>query len=239
MDRFGEHAIFAVAPKTLGTAYGVEFTQQFLDWRRDNKGVAADYPLVYAEFGPHPKNAEFSYEAYLRSVQEGERESLTAKEWAMRTNNVLGAIWYDKVRAEMGLKEGESGTRSQQAYLREIRDEIHKDYPGWRQIPVDSSKTSQAIEQLLLAAKDPRLKKVNPRLVKSINYYADARKQALAQVKAEGGSGDFLRPGYATAAKWAPLRAWLRDVANRIGNDDPQFRAVFEDTFDREMKEDE
>jgi hypothetical protein len=239
MDRFGEGALFVVAPKTLGNAYGAEFTQQMLDWKRDNKGVAADYPLVYQEFGPHPKNAEFSYEAYLRALADNERETLTAKEWTLRTNNVLGAIWYDKVRAEMGLGEGEAGSKSQQAYLREIRDEIHKDYPGWRQLPVDSSKTSQAIEQLFLAARDPRLKKVNPTLVKSIRYYEDARKQALAQVKAEGGGGDFLRPGYATAAKWAPLRQWLRDVAHRIGKDDPQFRAVFEDVLDREMKDDE
>jgi hypothetical protein len=236
MDRFGERAMYAVAPRTLGETFGEQFTKTAVDWERKNPDLASKYPLSFALFAPTKKGEQFSYEAYFQAL--GEREGLDAKEMIRRQNNVLGSIWYDRIRTRMGLAQGDPGTKSQRAYLQDKRDEIHAGYPGWREIATDDSRLPRAIEEITRAVDDPELTKSRPGLAKAVKEYLVERDWVMEQVKARGGSGDFQSPNFAQAARWAPYRAHLRDTAERIGSDNPAFLTLFEDTFNREMRED-
>jgi hypothetical protein len=236
IKRFGEQAIYATAPKTLGETFGEQFTKTAVDWERKNPELATKYPTTFALFAPTKKGEKFSYDQYFQAL--GKRETLDAKDAIKRQNNVLGSMWYDHIRGQMGLEQGDAGTRSQRAFLQEKRDEIHKGYPGWREIATDPSKLPRAIEELSKAVQDPTIKKSRPTLARDVQKYLDERAWVMAQVKDRGGSGDFQSPNFATAAKWAPFRAHLRSFAEEIGRKNSAFIPLYEDTFDREMKED-
>lgn len=238
IDRFGEYAMYATAPKTLGSTFGNEYTPQAWDWQRSNKSLVDKYPLSWAEYVPRNSGDGFSSDAYQQALSRGDTTAIPAKERVRRTNNVLGAMWYDRVRQKLGLKPGEAGTRQQQLYLADVRNEIHKSYPGWRQVLTDDSRVPRVVEELVAASKDRRVKAANPDLYNALNAYVKERAYVLSQVKANGGGGDFTRPGFATGAQWAPYREYLRNVAEQIGKQVPQFNILWQDTFAREMSQD-
>lgn len=239
IDRFGERAIYATAPKTLGATFGNEYSPQAWDWQRDNKDLVGDYPLAWAEFIPRNTTDEFSPDAYQAAMSRGSTTPIPAKDRIKRTNNVLGTMWYDQVRSKMGLKAGQAGTRSQQDYLSDVRTQIHKAYPGWREVLTDDSRIPRAVEELVAASGDVRVQKANPDLFNALKAYVDARTYVVNEVRKQGGTrGDFQNPNFATSQKWARYRAYLRDVADEIGQQVPQFGLLWQDTFRREMSED-
>ncbi len=240
ITQFGERAMYAIGPKSIGSTLGQQFTETEYDWVRRNEDMVDKYPLVYAEFAPRAKDGDddFSYDAYIRSMTNGERTALDPIEWAHRTNNILGNIWYDKLRSDLGVKKGDSGPPPVQAYLAEKRGEIAAVYPGWRELATDRSRIPQAVDQLIEAAYDPKLKRSNPTLIKSLREYVAARDAALDLAKEAGRIGDFQRPGYASANDMYPVREYLRKKARELGNINPQFYTLWQDTFEREMKED-
>lgn len=239
VHRFGEQAMYATAPKTLGSTFGNEYTPKAWDWQRDNKDIVSDYPLAWAEFVPRNDSNEFSNDAYQAALVRGDTEPIPAKERVRRTNNILGAMWYDQVRAKMGLKGGAAGTKSQQDYLAGVRNEIHKAYPGWREVLTDDTRTPRVVEELVHASSDPRVQASNPDLYNALEAYVKARNYVVGEVKRQGGSsGDFQHPNFAKPQKWAHYRTYLRSVADEIGQQVPQFAVLWQDTFAREMAED-
>jgi hypothetical protein len=239
--RYGKRAMFTTAPKTLGTAFGQQYTQEAYDWERTNPDLVEKYPMSFPEFAPRAKSTdqELSWAAWLHAVSTGKRQAVKADDAVHRVNNVLGSWEYDEARRKMGLSRDDVGSRAQQADLRAVRDDIHSRRPGWRELAVDRSRIPRIIEELTRASSDVTLYKSNPRLALSLASYVDARQDAIDQVAAQGGTGDFLRPGYATARRFAGIRESLRLTAEDIGKSDPQFLTLWQDTFAREMKEDD
>lgn len=239
INQFGESAMFVVGPKSLGSTFGEQYTSKQYDWTRRNPGLVQKYPLTYAEFAPRDNNpADYSYDSYLRALAQGERTTFTPKEWARRVNNMLGTIWYDKIRTDLGLSRGDLGTRGQQAYLADKRTEIANAYPGFRMVASDDTRVPRAVGELVSAATDRTLARQNPTLSKALRAYVKARDEAISAARGLGHTSDPTRPGFSTSQDTAGIRAWLRDKAQSLASTSPQFYTLWEDTFSREMADD-
>lgn len=240
INRFGENAMFAVGPKTLGSSFGGATTEKQYDWIRKNPDTADKYPLTYKEFAPPAKEGDpHSYDADIRDLASGAKTLPSLKDWAARTNNYLGTLWYDQIRRTIGLKYGETGSRVQQMFLADKRTEIANAYPGFRAVASDNTRVPNAVHELITASSDPTLRKSNPKLLSALSEYVATREAANQAARARGRIGDSTRPGFASSQDTADLRFALRAKAEELGKKSPQFLSLWQDVFDREMKDDE
>lgn len=239
INRFGETAMFVVGPKSLGSTFGEQYTDSQYAWTRRNPTIVDKYPLTYAEFAPRAKNdTTFSYDAYLRAISQGERTTFTPREWSRRVNNMLGTIWYDQLRTNLGLGPNDSGTKAEQMFLADKRTEIANAYPGFRQVASDDTRVPRAVNELVTAATDRTLARANPSLVQALRAYVAARTEAINEARSLGHSTDPTRPGFASSQDTAYIRAYLRDKAQSLATSSPQFYTLWEDVFSREMADD-
>jgi hypothetical protein len=235
LERFGEEAFYSTQAFTISGSYALPFTKKQLDWTRTHPDEVSKYPSVYGFFTPPGDTKDFDYDAYLRSIATGERESLSPKDWVKHANDNLGWMWYDRAKAKMGLKKGDSGTRQQQLFLADLRDKIRESYPGWQDVESSPNKLAHGVQELQEASQDSALKKSNRGLTDALDLYFIARDEAVKTVKARGGTSEFTNPGWRTSDKYADVRDYLRRVGDAIAEEYPRFANAYETVLQRDI----
>jgi hypothetical protein len=221
LNKYGEAAFLSTVGKTEGT---VQPTESVNTLARSHPEVARKHPNVFGYFAA--PNSEVDPGEIERQVQQGTR-SLVGPEKAAKTANIrIAASIYSRAQEQVGANPDSD----QRAWLREVRDKLKNDYPGYTG-GFDSTKSEGSVQELIRASTDPVLKQTP--VGEALGIYLQARTQATEAARAQG------LAGFGDAKQAAPLRAWLRTVADRLGADFPGFSDVFDRVLEREMSEDE
>lgn len=222
LDKYGEDALLYTQPKSRG---GFNPTEDLHEWIRSNPELASKYPDVYGYFAP--AGGAFSITELDRQLATGERESLTPEEGVRVANARVAAMKYRKAQESVG----DAPTAVQKAWLREVREALVDDYPGYEPEKFELGRTEVAIRQLRSAVNDPKVAKTDAG--QALAAYMRARDKAVEAAQAAGYAG------FGRANAMAPVRAWLRDIADTLTEEHPDFLPLYDRVLEREMKDDE
>ncbi len=226
IEKWGEGAFLTTISKTTGAGTP---NQDLYDFARENPGVARSHRDVLGYF--MEQGGEFSNEAYQWQMRSGQRKSITPEQALDRVNQRLGENLYRQAQTKVSQRDGKAApTVEERVWLSQVRDAIREEYPGYNATPGNLDEQEQLISKMVRASRDPVLSKTE--VGQGVADYVKEREQAI-QLARSRGLTTFQR------AKGAEdIRDMLRQVANEIGEDNPDFLEVFDRTFGREMVDD-
>jgi hypothetical protein len=221
IETFGENAFIYLGHKTEPIAGGLEASEAFGDWQRDNSGLFSQYSQVAGYFAPG--GDDFSFETWYRQIQKGQRRRLTAPEMVAAAQYRLGSAVYRSKRNQLG----DRISTEQRDWLSQWRKYLNSQYPGFPvKADFNPGQFESFISELKLAVQDNRL--ANNDVAQAVKEYIAARDKALAQAGAVNlKSLDSVRA--------EPLRDWLSSIAQVLTQRTPEFARIFEDKLAAEV----
>jgi hypothetical protein len=221
IDKFGEDAFIYMGHKTEPTTSGIEPTKVFSDWAKDNDDLMAQYKGIAGYFAPGGDS--FSFEAFNRQIQKGERRRLTAEETVAAAQYKIASSIYREKRNQMG----DTLNQEQRDWLAQWRTFLNKEYPGFPiKADFNPGEFPNFINNLRTAVTDNRL--ADNDVANAVKQYLDARDQALENAAAAGFSS-FQSP------KTQPLKDWLASIAAALVQQTPEFARIYEDKLAAEV----
>lgn len=222
LEKYGVGAAFYLAGNTEANVKGLDATNNFTNYERDNKWIFDTHSEIAGYFGPH--GGEFNYQAYVRQLEAGYRRSLTPNERIAAANQVIGNMMVTQAKSTMP-PEAEWGD-TERAYLRYVKTEIEKNYKGytrWGAFDVNESK--RQIDDLMETAGDKRL--ADNETAQLVLQYKVARDDMMARAKAMG------RQGFDTSDDTAVMRRYLMYVGESLSKDTQGNATGFATVWDR------
>ena len=169
----GENAALYVSSKSQANTPGLETTDDFSDWTRNNADLVESYSRT-ANFLA-PSFGEFEFKAEERQTARGDRERLTAEQQIALAQNRIGSSRYRAAKLALGPYL----SKDQAARLAEFRVSLSQKYPGFK--PKAEFVTNVYENDLVELGKliaDPRVG-WNP-AVPTIKQYLDLRSSVIA-----------------------------------------------------------
>ena len=233
IDNYGENNVFAAQSFSNAIGYAVPTTAEGQAWARANPQAQAKYPTTYGLFAP--SRGKFDITAFENQFTTGERKSLTPAEQTAQAENRVGQWIYYRMRDQIiAANNGRSLDQAQSDWLAQYKEKLAENYPGFDSFlaqPYDNQKRrNTAIQELIAGSKDAKLAKTDAG--QGLVDYLGFRQQAIDQSRSDG----YRTPFQAQAL--ASLRQWLRDAGNAIIARHPDFRPMFEQVWDNEMRSD-
>lgn len=135
-DRFWR--LYGLDPTVFATSKSVtiaprNMTSQGDRWARANSDLFDQAPAT--AYYAHPDLAfdeSFVYDAYVRQLNEGARQSLSPEQWVSRRNDTLGRILFEKARREADERLGPRSSAQKTYVLRYVRQWLIDKYPGYK-----------------------------------------------------------------------------------------------------------
>jgi hypothetical protein len=244
VNTYGINPIALTVPKTTSvrrTPVTVEGSKFF----RDNTELFKSYKFTAYYSNPDDPTGEFDYASYLASLERKDRVPRTPEQWAIAKNQILGALAWEKfINTVDGFREAEAGEKplyrnsSEQARLlkEQKRMDLKEQYPGWGNplvgTPIKASR-DQVIDEFYRWQNNEFLK--NTEAGKGLMMYIEAREQAIQQGKDLG----FTKTSFKTARSLSHLRWFLRDTADYIISEHPDFQYIWNAYFKQELLDEE
>lgn len=226
LEMYGDEAMLYIASKTRSLREGLEATQEFSDWERTNGDLLEQYPDVAAYLAP--AGSEFNFTVWQRQLQAGERERLTDLEIIQIAQQRIGSAKYRAARRLIGPYPNET----QRAVLRQYREVLHKQYPGFPlRAEFTVGKFDNDLEQLDNLINDPRV--ANNPIAKTVAEYLNLRSQAIAAYVAQGGQPS----GFGQAKAAAGLRTALASIGDTLAQREPGFSRVWQRLLAQEVED--
>jgi hypothetical protein len=221
IETFGEDAFIYLGHKTEPIAGGLEASEAFGDWQRNNGGLFEQYKQSAGYFAPG--GDDFSFETWNRQIQKGQRRRLSAPEIVAAAQYRLGAAVYRSKRNQLG----DRISSEQRDWLTQWRVFLNSQYPGFpAKANFNPGEFDSFIGELKQAVQDDRLG--NNEVAQAVKEYIAARDKALAQAGAVNlKSLDSVRA--------EPLRDWLSSIAQVLIQRTPEFSRIFEDKLAAEV----
>jgi len=223
LNTFGNEVELYISSKTRSLYGGLEATNEFGRFERDNSQFFDAYKKTAGYFAP--PGSEFSFAAWDRQLQSGKRERLTSREIIETAQKTIGSFKYRQLRLAFGSYPNEL----QRAWLKNQRQLLSQQYPGF---PATATFTVGQLDsfaaELRNAANDNAVK--NQPVTAAINDYLDARDEALMVADANGVS-------LAQSKAAQPLRDWLLAKANTLISMTPEFSRVFDQKLAPEIED--
>jgi hypothetical protein len=226
LSKYGEQFFLFMQGKSRSLVPGVRTSKEAYDWARDNAEVTNKYRNVWGFFAP--EGELFDYDAYRRHFEEGIRQALTPEQALRVGNHRVAAMIYQNASDRLG----KSKTATERAWLRDLRAALIEDYPGFQDFShlTQKATTETLIGELEKAAADPVLAQTETG--RALAVWFQARDTALARAKAKG------LAHFKTAQAAAPIRTWLRQVAQALTQEHPEFAEVYDELLSREVPDD-
>jgi hypothetical protein len=234
IEMFGENAIYLMAGRTTTDLSGLQASKEFGDWEQANSGFAETHRDVFGWFAPI--GSTFDKQAYISQLQRGLRERRDDPFLLVEdVEFIVGSSMYRQYQKELGA-DGEV-TPTDKAKLKVYRQRLEEYFPGYRLRDQITNRTATAIDRTITAANDSRVEG-NPvaEAVKTYNEYrtwALESAQARRQVAGRAPAISNILDGDANA----DLRAYLRDIGERIIQNTPEFSRVYDAVFYYEIDE--
>lgn len=229
LDEFGNNAFAFLQAKSYGTTAATPTSTEASDWLRANPGLAKDYGDVVGLFAP--QGEEFDYGQYIRNIRSGATVSLTPEQYARAANDKVGKMVYFAQKDRFGPQP----SKEQRAWLSDLRQVLRQQFPGFDETlpgkPDSETVKNKFIPQIEEAVNDERL--ADNDVARATKLYLQARTKAQQSAEASGYST------FAQAKAVAPLRDWLRQFADLLIAEVPDFGQVMDRIFEREMIDDD
>lgn len=220
---FGEDALLYMQPKTRG---GFAPTDTMHDWVRSNPDLVSRFPRVYGHFAPTAEG-EFNMTEYERQIVTGERDALKPDEAVRLAHARVAAAKYRTARERLPARP----SATQKAWLASVREALVEEYPGYEPERFERGKIEATIRELYGVVKEPVVARTDAG--KGLAKYLAARDKAMEVAKAK----DLA--GFGKAKQMRGVREWLREVAEAIAAEHPDFLPLYERTLEREMVDDD
>src|SRR5690606_5313723 len=85
------------------------------------------YPATIGLFAPEPAAGDFDYDAYVRSIHTGARQTLSPEEQIAMANDFLGRVQFEQAKKIAQLRPGPTTS----LWLSRIRTDLAEQYPGF------------------------------------------------------------------------------------------------------------
>ena len=230
IDTFGVGSIFTVVPKTVtqGSTTVLPATDAAIDYLGDHSFLRDDYQFTFAAFvPPEARDGEFSYDAYLRSLQLGDREALSPEEWQQVGHDLIGrylmGLHYDQVYAD------DTQTEEERLITAEYRETLREAFPGFDiDVGPPRPEPSVLVKELERAAADPRLE--DHAAMPALRLYLQARLEFFshAQMTLDVPHTDFFSR---TGEDLDEMQFSLLEYGNELANRSPAFETMFDRIF--------
>lgn len=233
LETYGDDAIGAIIPKTVSVFSTAPRTIEQGKFWNDHSDLAKKFPSVFGFFGP--QKGDFDYPTFIDSIYDGQRDVLSPEQWRGLMDDRLGDYFYNNAFESLGV---DSPTPEMRQWLRDVADQIKQDFPSWRRplgLP-ENATPSEMVDEIYLAMQEPEL--AGTTVGEAISFYLQARDEVQAFVQQYNAANGTTHPTFREAQAFAGARQYLRDVANRILVDYPDFENVWNTVFSREMSED-
>jgi len=223
IDRFlglhGDELMLYTSSKSRVLRDGVEATEAFGKWERDNRDVMAAYQRTGAYFGP--MGADYDFTVWERQLEEGSRERIGDRELIELAQLRVGSTRYRALRKMMP----DNPSEKQRGILAAYRQQLHEEYPGFPIRPeFEVGKLANQLDELRNAVNDPRL---------SDNSIVPALKTYLAQRDLFESTMGGLSLG---AKKKAGLRAQLFALGETLASQNPEFDRIWSRVLSQEVE---
>ena len=170
----GENAALYVSSKSRAVAPGLETTDDFGDWTRNNQDLINGYSRTAYYLAP--AFGEFDFKTEARQRTKGERESLTADEMIELAQNRIGSSRYRAAKLALGAYPN----KAQAERLAAFRVDLSKKYPGFKpKAEFVTNEYENDLVELGNLIKDSRVG-WNP-AVPAIEQYLNLRNMVIAQ----------------------------------------------------------
>ena len=190
------------------------------------------YPLVAWYLEPPPSYAEFSFDAYKKSLLEGARVYRTPEQWAIAKNKLLGSVALEQYERAINIVG--NNTAPAKALRDAKKKELEERYWGYGQPSIVGSPNKptieQQIDQLVKMTNDPKLQSFET--IQAAKKYLAIRQQVIDAFVSAGKSETIWKTG----KDYAGVRAALRQEANKIIAETPKFGPMFDTLLSREIE---
>lgn len=221
ITQFGEPAFAYLGSKTESIAGGLEPTEAFGRWQRENGGLFEQYKEVAGYFAPG--GDDFSFETYNRQLKKGQRRRLTAAEMVAGAQYRIGMSIYRSKRAQLG----DTLTNEQREWLADWRKYLNSQYPGFpAKAQFNPGELDAFIGELKNAVADERL--ADNEVADAVRQYLDARDKAYKNANAAN-LADL------SSQRAQPLRDWLSSIAAVLVKQTPEFARIYDDKLSAEV----
>ena len=219
LELYGDELMLYTSSKSKVLRDGVEATEAFGKWERENRDVMAAYQRVGAYFGP--MGADYDFTVWERQLEEGSRERIGDRELIELAQLRVGSTRYRALRKMMPDYPNEK----QRDVLAAYREQLHEEYPGFPiKAEFEVGKLPNQLDELRHAINDPRL---------SDNPIVPALKTYLAQRDLFESTMDGLS---LKAKKKAGLRAQLFALGEMLASQNPEFDRIWSRVLSQEVE---
>lgn len=215
---FGADAMLYLPGLSNTEVKGLQATDMFGDWERNNRAVTEKFPTVYGYFAP--TGGEFELQTYLRQIREKKRRKISNPQELQRdAEAVVGrALYMDAVRMA-GIEPGPQA----EAQLRAYKQELEQRLPGFATAPLNINERQQTMLEIQNASLDAELNG-NP-VAEASRVYFEYRDQALQEATRRN-NGEF-NESLLTRKANADLRQWMRKVGEALMDEYPEFQRIY------------
>ena len=226
--RFGFKALIYLSGKTkIDPSYkGVEASEEYGRWEQDNKDLIRSFKDT-APFLAPGAFADFSPEVYSKQVSAGVRKDRDNTDRLADAQRRVGSALYKHIRNQFP----ETLSDTQRARLRQYREQIHSQYPGFPKTPeFNPGEFPNFIDRLGKLVQDPRTEgnPVRDAIWDYLKYRANVK---AALTSKYGVSLDAEKNTGARNARGA-LYAKGEELATVV----PDFRRIWEQELSAELE---
>ena len=222
-------------PLTVSKTISIEkypTTVEGADFLKKNRELYEKYPLVAWYLEPPPVYAEFSFDSYKKALLQNKRAYRTPEQWAVAKNKLLGAIALDAYEREINIIG--NNTNEAKARRNAKKKQLEQQYWGYGQPGIVGSPTKPSIdmqiEQLIKMVNDESLSSFDT--IQSAKKYLAIRQDIINSFVNAGLSETIWK----TSSKYAATRAALRNEANKLIIENPDFGPMFDTLLSRELE---
>lgn len=211
LDLYGDDLVLYTSSKSRAIAQGLEATQEFGVWERENQDLINQFPDTAYFMAPRG-GGEFSFTVWQRQLQEGTRKKFTDREMIDFAQNRLGSVKYRAARRMFGPNPSEP----QRDALRAYREYLNEKLPGFpKRAQFEANKLANDIDQMWKMVNDPRL---------ANNQVAQLTKRYLSQRNELMKTQDLKS---FQSKKALPARSALYSLGEALANQNPEFDRVW------------
>lgn len=227
LNIFGDDVFMYITGKTRSNVSGLEATNDFGNWERDNLDFKATYPDSYAWFAPD--GSIFDFRVWSRQMQTGERERMSGRERLDMAQQILGRALVRDAQSKMP----DDPTDEQEQWLKDTKAAVEQLLPGYKKRDININVTYAAIADLTEAANDPMVD--DEPVAKALRaYFAERDRFIQEAIEIHDLSGE---KSLKTAKKMKYAREELRSLALSLIDMYPTFARVYDSVLSYEVED--
>ena len=239
IEKWGINNLLAMQSKSVSEVIGLQPTAVMEQWEQQHGDEAADYPQVWGLFAPD--GGAFDFAAFNAQLRSGDRTPIVTSPDDTEGSERIFAMAYSRI-AEMKYAQARANVPAgtprdvADAYLRQVREQLHVDFPYWRTItdePTIRAENWQLVSQLRAATADPAFKTAPA--TPGLRHYFEARQQVIDFQRANGAES-FGEDGHQlnTGQRFRAQIEWLYSSGEQLVGLYPEFARSWDQVLSRE-----